>query len=124
MEELRRTASRIFRQPYLPSTVRRTGQSVLMAPLHGPQLKSYWPLRLAELARFWRTQYNTEIPLSRATEYVGHLGRALHLLPYPQARIYRQSIGLWRHNRGRMARRGESKVTPTNLGRIVGTKRH
>lgn len=95
-----------------------------MAPLYGPQLKSHWPLRVAEVTRFWRTQYNTEIPLGKAVDYVDRLSRAFHLLPYPQTRIYRQSIGLWRHNRGKMAKRGESKVTSTNLGRIVGTKHH
>lgn len=122
MEDLRQAAARIFRQAYIPKPIRRTGQQILMAPLYGPQLKSYWPLRMTELSRFWRTQYNTEIPLSNAVRYVDRLTRALHLLPYPQSRIYRQSIGLWRHNRGKMARRGESKITSTNLGRIVGTR--
>lgn len=109
---------------------------LLSSPLKGPSLRSFWPLRSSDVAKFWQKHFAAERPLPGALHLASEVGRSLDLLPYPLKLVYRVSIAQHRFNRSRNLKSGAffsclravliifcvcvggSTVMATNLGKI------
>ncbi len=119
--QIARLAARIFRLPRLDEdpAATRNGHRILGAPLLGPALKSYWPNRIRDLTRFWKTPISTEVPLLGALDYVRGLEACRASLPIGVARLYKASMAEYRAARNLNLKKGTSKVTKTNLGKLA-----
>lgn len=90
--------------------------------LVGPSLKSYWPLRLRDFEKAELSRFGTDLILGDFDGLAKEIKKDFLALPYPLSLVYRNSIGSWRHNRGRITKKGESKATLTNLGGVFNAK--
>lgn len=122
-EQLRQISCSVFRQPFHAASHRRTASRHLSAPLWGPVLKSYWPLRLKDFNAHGTSLFSSLIPLASAGRVTNALCISNRRLALPLRAVYRMAIGEWRRNRGQQTmRKGATKEFSANLGNFAFSK--
>lgn len=120
-EIIRKIACKTFSLPFYPSSIQRSGSRFLLAPLIGPELKSYWPLRKKDITEFWNNKFSYEVPLPGAMRYAEKLQRHLKALPIPHFDIYKIYQSKFRLSRGMgTSQKNTSRQTATNIGNVTG----
>lgn len=124
-EIVRKIACKVFSLPFFPSSIERKGSRFLLAPLIGPELKSYWPLRKKDIIEFWNNKFSYEVPLPGAMKYAEKLKRHIRILPISHFDTYKIYQSKFRTSRGMgSSQKNESRQTITKIGNVTGgTKR-
>lgn len=116
-DQLLKTSARIFND--LIHENARNGERILRGKLDGPLHTSYWPNKARDVAMWSSRPVSMEIPLEAESmkHYTTTFKESLTVIPVSLHHVARENITEWRQKRGLGLKKGEAKVTATNMGK-------